>query len=189
MYDAEKQNDILVKVTQYFVPSKFLLILPIIMGEDVISMSAINYTVTNYSKDFSSYIMTNGKPLYIHKSYKRKLSIDGKDLFDPFCREVKFPFYYDGENHVVTTTGQLNFYKWSLEIGLLDFIRDNFDDIILHMKRKERKTALAKAVASGNTSSIKSSSYSDSDMTTSEKNRYKNKVLVTETIKTNFKLN
>lgn len=193
MHNDEKKNEILVEVTQYFNLSKFMLILPIIMCEDIMTMSAINYTVTNYTKDFSSYIMKDGKALYIHKSYKRKLNKDGKDLFDPFCRETKFPYYYDDDKYVVTTVGQLNFYKWALDIGLLDFIRENFDDIILHMKRKAKKSKnLKNSSTSAKTASVETSETSDtidSDMTTSEKNRYKNKVLVTERITPKFKLN
>ena len=191
MRNDEKKNEIPIEVTKYFNLSKFMLILPIILCEDIMTMSAINYTVTNYTKDFSSYIIKDDKVLYIHKSYKRKLNNDGKDLFDPFCRETKFPYYYDDDKYVVTTVGQLNFYQWALEIGLLDYIRENFDDIILHMKRKAKK---AKKSSSSTTSTTSTTSdilvdSIDSDMTTSEKNKYKNKVLVTERIRPKFKLN
>ena len=184
-----KRNDILVAVTEYFTSAKFMLIYPIIMGEDVISMSIINYTVTNYSKDFSTYIMIDESPLYINTSYKSKLDEDGKDLFDPFCRTVKFPFYYNRDEYVITTAGQLNFYKWALQIGLLDYIRDNFDDIVLHMKLKTKR-AKAKKLANSDSACLTTTSetLTDSDLTTSEKNRYKNKVLVTKRIKTKFEL-
>lgn len=173
-------NDLLIKVTEYFTPTKFMLLYPIIMGEDVITMSTINYVVTNYAKDFSSYITVDGKNIYIYKSYKKKLAIYTKRKFDAFCRQTKFPFYYDGKNSVVTTVGQLNYYQWCLEINLLTFIRENYDDIIINMKKKSQKSS------SDTSLDITESSMSESDLTASEKTRYKNKIIVSKIIKLDF---
>jgi hypothetical protein len=173
-------NDLLIKVTEFFTPSKFMLLYPIIMGEDVITMSTINYVVTNYAKDFSSYITVNGKNIYIYKSNKKKLSIYTKKKFDAFCRQTKFPFYYNGKDSVVTTVGQLNYYQWCLEIDLLTFIRKNYDDILINMKRKALKSSSTEPMSSA------SISMTDSELTASEKTRYKNKIIVSKVIKLGF---
>lgn len=168
-----KQMDLKLKqkVEDFFTLAKFKLILPILMGEDTISMSMIYYTVTSYSKEFSPYVIVNGKEVYIHRSYRSKLQVYAKDNFDAFCRQVKYPFYYEDDKYIVTTIGQLNFYKWCLEINLLDYIRENFNEIKLHMDRDK------------NTSSAESGTCSMSELTTSERNRYKNRVIIKQSIR------
>jgi len=161
------------------------------MGEDIITMSTINYVSTNYAKDFSSYVTIDGKPKYIHQSYRKKLNRWTKKKFDAFCRQTKFPFYYNDNEYVVTTVGQLNYYKWCLEIDLLTFIRENYDDIIINMKRKAEKSKLASASASASQSisaSMSDMSLIDSEMTASEQTRYKNKIIVSKSIKPDFKI-
>lgn len=175
MVNDEERNNLLIKVTDYFNPIKFMLISPIILGEDMISMSTINYVVTNYSQEFASYIINDGKPTYIHRSYKKKLSRYKKILFDPFCRTVKFPFYYEQNKYIITTIAQLNFYMWALEINLIPFIRDNYDDIISNMK-KHGKTGSESMSGSIGASTI------NSEMTSSEQIKCKNKIIYSKPI-------
>jgi hypothetical protein len=174
-------NDLLVKVTKYYTPIRFMQIYPIIMGQDDIPMSTINYAVTNYAKRLSSYVIVNDKYVYIYASYKKNLDIHTKDFFDAFCRQVKFPFYYDDNRFVITTIGQLNYYKWCINNGIIDWVRKNFDSIKLYMKNKITSTSSSEAVLS-----LPSALSEDSDITTSEKNRFKNKIITTKKIKLGF---
>ena len=52
-----------------------------------------------------------------------------KKRFDPFCRWERIQFPYDENNFVETTIGQLNFFKWSLENNIIQFIEQNYDHI------------------------------------------------------------
>ena len=36
---------------------------------------------------------------------------------------------YDEEKYMETTIGQLNFFKWAIENQIIDFIRENYDEI------------------------------------------------------------
>ena len=38
--------------------------------------------------------------------------------------------------HIQTTIGQLNFFKWALENKILDYIRENLDDIEKDMNKR-----------------------------------------------------
>lgn len=157
------------EVMMFFTSDRFELIYPILVGEDVLSMSTINYFVINYAKEYSPYVLVDNKPTYVYRAYKEKLSRHRKYYFDPFCRQVKFPFYYNKDKPpVVTTLGQLNFYKWAIEIKLLDYIRLHYDTIIAEMKKYHKKEI-------DNT---------DSETTTSDK--YKNKVLIMKSINLDF---
>ena len=60
-----------------------------------------------------------------------KSQLDGfqKRLFDPFCRigenGTRIEFFYDDDNSIATTVGQLNSFKWAIENNILVYIKDN----------------------------------------------------------------
>lgn len=162
------RNTVFRDVTKFYTLSNFALIYPILIGEDVLSMSIINYVVTNYSKQLASYIYVNDKIVYINKSYKDQLDEFKKQCFDPFCREPKIYFCYDQKNKksILTSVAQLNFYKWAVEINLIPFIRENHEQILQHMRLFGAK------------STTKSAS--------SASERAKNKVIIVKKINTEF---
>ena len=65
----------------------------------------------------------------VYSSYKSQLKAFSKKQFDPFCRRKRICFYYSKKNSIITTVGQLNFFKWSIENYVLDYIRDHLKDI------------------------------------------------------------
>lgn len=164
------------KVEKFFTLSKFMLVTPIILSEDIITMSMIYYTVTKYAYKFSPYVIVNGVAVYIHKSYKAKLHVYSKDYFDVFCREVKYPFFYEPGKSITTTIGQLNFYKWCVEINLIEYIRENYDEIKYHMDLEKDTESLSE----NNTIT------DEALLSTSERNKYKNRVRVVKSIEPNF---
>ena len=48
-----------------------------------------------------------------------------KKQFDPFCRRERISFYYDKENELVTTVGQLNFFRWAIDNLVLQYLQDH----------------------------------------------------------------
>ena len=53
-----------------------------------------------------------------------------KKTFDPFCRRERINFEYDDKNNnVITTVGQLNFFRWALESNVIDYVDKNLDNI------------------------------------------------------------
>ena len=66
--------------------------------------------------------------------------------FDPFCRWERISIPYKNETHLQTTLGQLNFFKWSIENRIIDYIEANYDEIEADMNdrnstSKRRSTA------------------------------------------------
>jgi hypothetical protein len=107
--------------------------------ETSISLRLIDWFVTNFSRDNdTSFPDCQTHPMLIHDSYKSQLKAYSKKQFDPFCRRTRINFYYepDSERFVVTTVGQLNFFRWFISNSLLHFIEKNLEEIELDMKTK-----------------------------------------------------
>jgi hypothetical protein len=123
--------------------------LKIITGESKISLRIVDWFATNYAKKYYTlYNITdsNGteRRFKVYVDYKLKLKAYSKENFDPFCRWERITIPYKGETFIETTIGQLNFFKWTLENKIIDYIESNYADIEKDMnsrnstsKRKE----------------------------------------------------
>lgn len=104
-------------------------IIPYIQGKSSISLRIIDWFVTKYSrKHFTSYIH-NGQTVIVYKSYKGQLDAFNKIYFDTNCRRERIEFKIEGYEPLITTIGQLNFFRWALEIGLIEYIENNINEI------------------------------------------------------------
>lgn len=105
-------------------------IFPYIRGTSSISLRIIDWFVTKFSrKNFTTY-QHNGQSVIVYKSYKGQLDAYNKIFFDTNCRRERIAFSIEGqEEPLITTIGQLNFFRWALEIGLIDYIETNISDI------------------------------------------------------------
>jgi hypothetical protein len=63
----------------------------------------------------------------VHVAYKSSLDGYSKKLFDPFCRTERIEF-----KGITTTCAQINFIRWVISNGILDYIEKNKDVIDLH---------------------------------------------------------
>jgi hypothetical protein len=107
-------------------------IIPIIEGKSKISMRLIDFFVTNYSKkNLVNYdIEINGKKsnFNVFLSYKSQLKAFNKRYFDPFSRGNRIPFFFT-DYCIITTIGQLNFFKWYISNNINEYILKNYDKI------------------------------------------------------------
>jgi hypothetical protein len=98
--NAEKLKDILTTKTQG------------------ISLRNLEWFVTNYAKNrHVTYNSPSGRPFTVHVAYKSSLDGYSKKLFDPFCRTERIEF-----KGLSTTVAQLNFIKWCLTNGIIDYM-------------------------------------------------------------------
>lgn len=88
-------------------------IIDIIKGESIISMRLIDYFVTNYSKKYriNYKIGDNNENFNVFSSYKSQLKAYNKKYFDPFSRGNRIPLFFK-DDCIITTIGQLNFFRW-----------------------------------------------------------------------------
>ena len=137
------QNDLLMKNLMVFYNKDNNLekILKIINGESPISLRLIDWFATNYSKkNFTviQHIKEDNKVIRtkVYVDYKLKLKAYSKKRFDPFCRWERINIPYKNDSYIQTTIGQLNFFRWALEYGIIDYIEKNFKTINQDMNKR-----------------------------------------------------
>lgn len=86
-----------------------------------ISLRNLEWFVTNYAKNKQvTYQTPAGKQFTVHVAYKSSLDGYSKKLFDPFCRTERIQF-----QGFTTTVAQLNFIRWTITNGIIDYILAN----------------------------------------------------------------
>jgi len=126
------QNELLMNTMIDFYSKKKNIerILPIINGEDTLSLRLIDWFVTNYSKKYYTILQFkdangNDKRFKVYQDYKLRLKAYSKKRFDPFCRWERINLPYNENSFIQTTLGQLNFFRWALENKVIDYIENN----------------------------------------------------------------
>ena len=117
--------------------------LGIINGESKISLRIVDWFATNYAKkNFTKWHNgdENGSQFKVYNDYKLKLKAYSKRRFDPFCRWDRITIPYMNNQRIQTTIGQLNFFKWALENGVVDYIEKNYADIESDMNNRNSTT-------------------------------------------------
>jgi len=101
-------------------------VLKLLEGTSEISLRLIDWFVTNYSKQHNISYVLNNQEFLVYTNYKSQLKAYSKKLFDPFCRRERIMFQIPGQPLFQTTVGKLNFFRWALEKGVLDYIKMNY---------------------------------------------------------------
>jgi hypothetical protein len=130
------QNELLLQHLMTFYENREHLqkTIAIIDSKSHISLRIVDWFVTNYAKkNFTVYELTNNycdlTRFKLYNDYKLKLKAYSKKRFDPFCRWDRISIPYDGDNCMETTIGQLNFFKWTIEHKILEYIEENYAEI------------------------------------------------------------
>jgi len=126
------QNDLLMTNLMKFYDEDNNLekMLKIINGESPISLRIIDWFATNYAKKFFTvYEVGANRRFKVYVDYKLKLKAYSKRRFDPFCRWDRITIPYSNGTFIQTTIGQLNFFKWALENGVVAYIEKNYGTI------------------------------------------------------------
>ena len=138
--------------------SQYLNILSAISKQKtIISLREMDYTVTNYSNNNKVvYKLKNGSTFNMYLDYKCQLRGYSKKCFDPFCRrdrifldfDTKTPQNLDNkdiekyklrEDGLVTTIGQLAFFRWAILNEVVDFCFTNKEKIDEEMEKMDKK--------------------------------------------------
>lgn len=128
----QSKQDFIVRWLQEFYnqPGRLAEILPILTGSSKVSLRLIDWFVTNYSKKFNVSYNHEGRQFMAHFHYKRELKAYSKRLFDPFCRRERISFQIRGHPPIEeTTVGQLNFFRWAIEKGVMTYIMEHSEAI------------------------------------------------------------
>jgi len=104
----------------------------IINSNHKISLRFLDWFVTRYCVIYKLSIPVNNNynkesTININISYKAQLKSYTKKYFDPFRRKKKFVFSVNNNQfNILTTLGQLNFFRWALSNDVIKYTEDNF---------------------------------------------------------------
>jgi hypothetical protein len=126
-------------------------ILKLLEGTSEISLRLIDWFVTNYAKQHNISYILNSQEFLVYTNYKSQLKAYSKKLFDPFCRRERIMFQIPGQPMFQTTVGKLNFFRWALEKGILDYIKLNMAKIETAMNASSREMQKARKAVSAST--------------------------------------
>ena len=145
------QNELLLSsLMDFYTHENLQKLINVVNGHSRISLRIIDWFVTNYAKkNFTVYsipaktkcsTIINGEEnmerFKVFNSYKLELKAYNKSRFDPFCRRDRITIPVSGSTGMVTTIGQLNFFKWAIENHVLEYIDENFDAIEADMNSR-----------------------------------------------------
>jgi hypothetical protein len=119
-------------------------------GSSDVSLRLIDWFVTNYAKQHNISYILNGQEFLVYTNYKSQLKAYSKKLFDPFCRRERIMFQIPGAVSFMTTVGKLNFFRWAVEKGVLNYITLNTGKIEAAMNanaKEQQKARKAEPVA------------------------------------------
>lgn len=95
----------------------------------------------------------------VYLRYKAQLKAYSKKKFDPFCRNDRITGWGPNKD-IVTTIGQLNFFRWAIESNIIEYISENLKEIEDDMNKnirkhysskKSKKSSLKKEIEKPNT--------------------------------------
>tara|TARA_A100001011_G_scaffold183465_1_gene192349 strand:+ start:761 stop:1309 length:549 start_codon:yes stop_codon:yes gene_type:complete len=151
-----KQNDLLLNKLLDFYKiddnNNMQKMLSIINGESRISLRIVDWFATNYAKKhYTVYTLDNDNRFKVYNDYKLNLKAYSKKRFDPFCRWERITVPFTGNVHIQTTIGQLNFFKWAIQNGVVKFIEDNYAEIESDMNVRNSSAKNKSNLQSGKT--------------------------------------
>jgi hypothetical protein len=178
-----KKEEILIEFLILFYKDRIEILKDIIYQNNPLSLRLIDWLVTNYSKKYNIIYPINKKGedvIYfnIYLDYKNQLKAYSKKFFDPFCRQKRIiidceTFLWkeysepdpvstndstnivNKNNFVITTVGQLNFFRWFLENKIFEYAIANIKLIDFDMssvfinKKKGKRIVLSQNAVKG----------------------------------------
>ena len=174
----DTQSDVLLtKLLKFYSENtNFDKMINIINGTSSISLRIVDWFVTNYSKKNYIVYMINKdnkmEKVNVYNDYKLKLKAYSKKKFDPFCRWDRINVPYKEDKFIQTTLGQLNFFKWTIENNILEYIEQNYK-IIENDMNLRNCCSKVKNCSINSTTSTSSCESSDSYYSNSSSNNNK----------------
>jgi hypothetical protein len=175
---SSKESLLKVKLLDFYKDQVNLkILLPIILQQTRLSLRSLDWFVTNYSKKYNTnyILLRNGENIsyFPFKSYKSQLKAYSKKFCDPFCRRERVIFDYhlmdiiefkpdikmSHKDYIVTTIGQLNFFRFAIQDSIINYAIEHIEEIENDMnstlKKRESEKSEAKNINFMEVKSIK----------------------------------
>lgn len=114
----------------YSKPDHFQTLTSMLGKQSPVSLRLLDYLVTNYAKKKNIVYPVGPKSFNVFVEYKSQLKAYSKRWFDPFCRRERIHF-----EDIVSTVGQLNFMRWAMTHGVIDYAMGHIEDIEADMNQ------------------------------------------------------
>lgn len=116
------------------------------------SVSLLDWFIVKYAKEHKVQysIVKNGRKrrIIVEQSYASALHAYTKEYFDPFARGAnkgkQIGIKGTSGEIIYTTLRQLNFFRWAIDNGIIDYVDKHIDEIYSSMIRKKKVKVLAK---------------------------------------------
>ncbi len=133
MYDTK--NELLLNSLMNYFDNKINMttLVEVLQDRSLASLRMIDWFVTKYSKQYNISYIIDDKLFNVYMNYKSQLKAYSKKQMDPFCRRERIILNKHG-NEIITTIGQMNFFRWAIENRIIKFIYENYDEINKLMK-------------------------------------------------------
>ena len=125
-------------------------LLPFLRNKTKISRRFIEWFISVYAMENNVvWVLNDSEYFDVYLDYQAQMDEYTKQRFDPFGRKWRkkkrkdgtyvqvyhgIHFYYSDDEYIVTTVAQLNFFKWFIEKRVLDYLIDNYEELL---KQKE----------------------------------------------------
>ena len=118
-------------------------LIEILQDRSLVSLRMIDWFVTKYSRMNNLQYDVNGKQFQVYANYKSQLKAYSKRQMDPFCRRDRIELTKHNTK-ILTTIGQMNFFRWAIENHILKYIYENFESLDKLMKLDNKQKNLSR---------------------------------------------
>ena len=148
---VETKNSLLLNSLLQYFDKKINMdsLVEILQDRSLVSLRMIDWFVTKYARKNGTYYNVDGKNFSVYTNYKSQLKAYSKKQMDPFCRRDRVMLSKHG-TELVTTIGQMNFFRWAIENRILKYIYDNYETLDKEMKL-DNKQSLSRKKTQTNT--------------------------------------
>tara|TARA_B100001094_G_scaffold238185_2_gene233559 strand:+ start:5866 stop:6366 length:501 start_codon:yes stop_codon:yes gene_type:complete len=115
----------------------------ILHDHSLVSLRMIDWFVTKYSKKYGTSYIVDEKQFSVYINYKSQLKAYSKKQMDPFCRRDRIKLVKH-DKEILTTIGQMNFFRWAIENRILKYIYDNYNELEKEMKQDNKQLSRKK---------------------------------------------
>ena len=137
---VETKNSLLLNSLLLYFDKKINMesLVEILQDRSLVSLRMIDWFVTKYARKNSTYYVVEGKNFSVYTNYKSQLKAYSKKQMDPFCRRDRV-LLSKHASEIVTTIGQMNFFRWAIENRILQYIYDNYETLDKEMKTDNKQ--------------------------------------------------
>ena len=124
---VESRDEVLLRSLRkfYAAPAALRTLTDVLRNKTKISLRTLDWLVTNYAKKNNTVYTHAGRTVNVFLEYKGCLKAFSKRSFDPFQRRDRIEIQDADGAQLQSTTGQLNFFRFAISMGVVGYALAN----------------------------------------------------------------